>query len=225
MKHTILRLFRRSPFKPLQEHMRISLECVRLLRPLFNMWISGNYEEVRKIGEKISEMEHEADKIKNGIRDHLPWKILMPVDRHDFLLYLSEQDALPDKAEDIAVLLTLKNIKVPSSIVEHLLQYLDRVLHCAELAGELTSNFGDLIESSFGEKEKMKVLELADRLDNCEEETDKLAHSVAKKLFEVEDELSAVECFLMFQIFRELGSLADHSQHLAKRIRLMLHRA
>ena len=65
-------MFRRSPLKFLQEHMRVVMDCVREVPPLFDTLIEGDKEKFASIKDKIFEHEATADKIKNELRAGLP---------------------------------------------------------------------------------------------------------------------------------------------------------
>jgi hypothetical protein len=225
MRPALWHLFKKSPFKPLREHMSKSMECASQLKPMFDALLEGDYEKLQRIADEVFKLEHEADLIKNEIRDNLPRKIFLPVDRTDFLVYLAEQDAIPDKVEDIAVLLTLKKLVIPEAIRSSLYELIDRVLHCLNLAYKLTEEFDRLLEASFGDKEAEKVIQIADELDYSEWRADKKQYEVAKILLELENQISPVTCMLWFNIFKELGALANHAERLGKRLRLMLSKA
>ena len=76
---TILSLFGRSPFSALKAHMECVAKCVRLLPELIEALEEKNAVLLEKICEKISAFEHEADLIKNDIRNHLPKSLFLPV--------------------------------------------------------------------------------------------------------------------------------------------------
>ncbi len=61
-----------EPFKMLQEHLSKSMECVELVQPMLAAAIEGNQEELKKLAHRAFELEHEADLLKNRIRDNLP---------------------------------------------------------------------------------------------------------------------------------------------------------
>ena len=63
-----LDLFAKSPFKPLQEHMHMVLECARQVPPLVEALCRGDLESVRSLERRIDELEGEADKLKNDLR-------------------------------------------------------------------------------------------------------------------------------------------------------------
>ena len=80
---SILDLFAKSPFKPLQEHMRVVLECVRHAKPLITALCAGDDDGLRGAWAEIDRLEGEADRLKNDLRAHLPKRLLLPVDRRD----------------------------------------------------------------------------------------------------------------------------------------------
>ncbi len=74
-------LLHKSPFKPIQEHMRTVFSCVTLLRPLFEALYAKDERLVRELAEQIGELETEADKQKSVFRLNMPKTLFMPVDR------------------------------------------------------------------------------------------------------------------------------------------------
>src|SRR5437868_6129719 len=101
---SIVNLFGRSPFIPLRQHMEKVALCVRLLSQLFDALLGQRYDRVQEIALQIQSYEHEADRTKNDLRNHLPKSLFLPIDRTQLLEILTLQDRLADKAEDISVL-------------------------------------------------------------------------------------------------------------------------
>ena len=71
MMATIGKLFGKSPFGPLQEHMVIVKECVDYIIPFFEAVINKDKKSVKEIAEKIFVLEDKADDIKNDLRDQI----------------------------------------------------------------------------------------------------------------------------------------------------------
>ena len=111
-------LFRESPFEPLRYHMKSVMECVGFVRPMFEAVRDEQFDKLQKLAEKIFKVEHEADLIKDDIRQTVPKRFFLPVYRGDLLGYVKLQDDMADSVEDLAVLLTLKNLKLPGPLVE-----------------------------------------------------------------------------------------------------------
>jgi len=120
MARSILSLFARSPWGAVQEHMRIVSECVQKLDPLMDAVMAGDYEGTERIASEISDLEHQADQVKNELRDHLPRSIFLPVAREDLVDILSVQDSIADAAEDVGVIVTLRKMEVQPQLNEQL---------------------------------------------------------------------------------------------------------
>ena len=113
---SILSMFTKSPFKPLASHMDKVRACVEQIKPLFDALENKDYDSVQKISELIVKLEHEADMIKDDIRNHMHQSMFLPVDKKDFMHLLSAQDDIADAVEDLAVLLRIKNLDTPDEI-------------------------------------------------------------------------------------------------------------
>ena len=220
---TILSMFAKSPFKPLVSHIDKVNECVDQVIPLFQALHSKDYNKVEEISEHISKVEHKADKIKDDIRQHLPQSIFLPVDKRDFMSLLSAQDDIADAVEDLAVLMRIKNIDIPEELCEPLM---DLVTHTVALANDacgIIRELEDLLEASFGGAEAEKVEKMAASLGTAEYEADKKQFLLAQKLFSLND-LSAADLFLLNELIKKLGGVADQSEKIGKTLQIFLSR-
>ena len=220
---TILSMFAKSPFKPLVSHIDQVNECVNQIKPLFETYNSKDYEKVEKIAQKISNFEHKADQIKSDIRQHLPQSIFLPVDKRDFMRLLSAQDDIADAVEDLAVLLRIKNIKIPDELSEPLMDLVNHVVTLANDACGMIRELEDLLEASFGGAEAEKVEKMASSLGAAEYEADKKQFLLAQKLFSLND-LSAPDLFLLNELIKKLGGVADQSEKIGKTLHVFLSR-
>ena len=220
---TILSMFAKSPFKPLVSHIDKVNECVNLIKPLFETYQSKDYGKVEEIAKDISNLEHKADKIKSNIRQHLPQSIFLPVDKRDFMRLLSAQDDIADAVEDLAVLVRIKNIEIPRELSDPLMELVDHVVTLANDACSMIRELEDLLEASFGGAEAEKVETMASRLGTAEYEADKKQFLLAQKLFSLND-LSAPDLFLLNELIKKLGAVADQSEKIAKTLHVFLSR-
>lgn len=219
----ISKLFGKSPFEPLYQHMVKVKECVDLVRPLMDALLQGETKKVKEIAKKIFKAEHYADMVKKDIRSQLPKSIFLPVARGDLLRFLKEQDHIADSAEDLAVLLTLRKTTVPEEMKEDLKDFVDKVLETYEMAMIVSSEIKLLAETSFGGAEAHKVTELIEQIKVKEWEADKAQMNTAKKLFSIEEKLDPVSVVMWMKILRELGTLANHAENAGDQMRMMLH--
>jgi len=219
----ISKLFGKSPFEPLYQHMMKVKECVDLVRLLMDAFIKGEDKEVKEVASRIFKAEHDADMVKKDIRNNLPKSIFLPVARGDLLSFLKEQDSIADSAEDLAVLLTMRKTVVPDELKDELRDFVEKVIETYEVAMTVSSEIKILAETSFTGVEAHKVMDLIENLKLKEWEADKAQMEAAKKMFSIEKKLDPVSVMMWMHIFNELGTLANHAENAGDRMRMMLH--
>ena len=219
----ISKLFGKSPFEPLHQHMLKVKECVNLVKPLMESFLNAKEDKVKEYAKKIFKAEHEADLVKKDIRNNLPKSLFLPVARDDILSFLKEQDNIADSAEDLAALLILRKMAVPVELKEELKGFVDKVLKTYEGAMKVSSEIKLLAETSFGGVEARRVMDLIEQVKVYEFEADKAQMKAAKKLFAIEKKLDPVSVMMWLHIFKELGNLANHAENAGDRMRMMLH--
>jgi len=221
---TIFSMFAKSPFKPLVSHIDLVQECVNQIIPLFEFLQARDYQKVEETSKRIEKLEHKADKIKDDIRSHLPQSIFLPVDKRDFMRLLSAQDDIADAVEDLAVLLRIKNLEIPGTLNESLMDLAHHVVGAANEACRMIRELEDLLEASFGGAEAEKVEKMAQNLGTAEWEADKKQFLLAQQLFSLGDQLNAADLLLMNEVVKKLGGVADESEKIGKTLRIFLAR-
>ena len=221
---TIFSMFAKSPFKPLVSHIDLVQECVNQIIPLFEFLQARDYQKVEETSKRIEKLEHKADKIKDDIRSHLPQSIFLPVDKRDFMRLLSAQDDIADAVEDLAVLLRIKNLEIPGTLNESLMDLAHHVVGAANEACRMIRELEDLLEASFGGAEAEKVEKMAQNLGTTEWEADKKQFLLAQQLFSLGDQLNAADLLLMNEVVKKLGGVADESEKIGKTLRMFLAR-
>ena len=219
---TILSLFGRSPFAPLQSHMESVARCVHKLLELYEALEKKDYQHLDSLAEEISELEHNADLIKIDIRNHLPKSLFLPIDRGNLLEILALQDNIADKAEDVAVLLTLKPLELLPSFKEEFKIFLQKNIETFDGAQRIIRELNDLIESSFGGIEAEKVKSMVDEVAYKEHEVDIIQRKLLKSLFKAEDQLTFTAFHQWQKLFESIATISNLSENLAYRIRMTL---
>ncbi len=219
----IHKLFGKSPFEPLYQHMCLVKECVDLVRPLMRAFMDEDFEKITEIAKQIFKAEHEADLMKKEIRINLPKGIFLPVARGDILRFLKEQDNIADASEDLGGLLAMRRMKVPSELKEELQDLIEQVLEAFDLTMKVSSEIKLLAETAFGGAEAHKVMQMIEKIKEKEWEADKAQMRAAQKMFSLEDQLDPVSVMMWMHIFRELGNLANHAENTGDQLRVMLH--
>ena len=219
---TIANLFGKSPFVPLQSHMRKVSECIDGLGELFQVFVNEDYDSIDEIARKISKTEHEADLVKNDIRNHLPRGLFLPVDRGKLLEIISTQDEIADTAENVAVLCSLKKLPVPKRVKEVFLEFCTKSTECFHLSRAVIEQLDELLESGFGGAEAEKVRELVHAVAVKEHEVDLCQRKLLRIMFDSEDVLNYAEFHLWLRILAEISTISDLSENLADKVRTTL---
>ncbi len=221
---SILDLFAKSPFKPMQEHMAVVVECVRQVSPLFQGVADGDRSAVDRVNETIDGLESRADQLKNDLRSHLPKRLLLPVDRRDLLEILDLQDSIADCAQDIAELLVLRPMEIPETMRRPLFELIRAAERTCIQAGEVINGLDELVEIGFRGREADRTEIMINETGALESQTDQLESTLVRELFRLESELSPVSVMFWYQIIEWIGDLADQAEKIGNRVRLLIAR-
>ena len=217
-------LFGKSPFRPMQEHMRIVLDCVSEVPGLFQALADGDQSKLEAQKDLIFQKENLADSLKNELRGRLPKSILMPVDRRDLLEVLGMQDSIADTAQDIAGLLVERRMEVPEGMAEPLLAMVNRCVDTCTQAGKIIEELDELVEMGFKGREADTVEEMVATLNAIEDETDQMGMDLTRSLFANEDNIKPVSVMFWYQLIQWVGDLADYAEKVGDRLRLLIAR-
>lgn len=219
---TLARLFGRSPFKPIQQHISMVASCASHIPGLFEALAANDQERVIAIKERIFELEETADDIKNALRAQLPKSLLMPVDRRDLLEVLDMQDSIADTAQDIAGLLVQRPMEVPENLKDPLLALTRRAVDACDQAVKIIGELDELVETGFRGPESDRVSEMVTELNKIEADTDVMGAELMRRLFAQEDEMKPVSVMFWYTLIQWIGDLADYAEKVGNRLRLML---
>ncbi len=218
----ITRLFGRSPFGPLQEHMTIVRECAHKIPDLFEALKKNDRAQFDQIVAEISSLEHKADEKKNDIRSHLPKTTFLPVAREDLLDILSIQDSIADVAEDASTLLSMKPIPFPKELEPEFNDFMAKVIQTVDKAWEVLDQIDELVEFTFGGPEANKVHAIIDQVCYLEHEGDISQMKMLRKFLNIENKFSKGEFFILMKSFEKVANVANYAEKLSNRIRTLL---
>jgi predicted phosphate transport protein (TIGR00153 family) len=219
---SIIGMFAKSPFGPLEEHMLKVMQCSELFGECVKAYCNKDFSEAENLAIDVSKVEHEADDIKNSIRANLPKSIFMPVDRGDFLNYLREQDQVADRLEDSALNLTMRRTKLPEDVKNDLLKLSSKVIDVIDILPLAVKSLNELLETSFAKKGESKCGEYLDLLNEKEQLTDELDLKLRKHLYELEEKFTHGEFFHIMRTVKIIGRIADHAENCGDRMRVMI---
>ena len=221
-KNYFSKIFSRSPFKAMQEHMAIVDECVHQLSPFFEAAIDGDQPRVKRIYKEINKLENRADTLKRNLRLQLPNGLCMPVARRDLLELLLVQDKVANQAKDVSGLVTGRKMIFPESLAGLLPAYVGRCEDACGQANKVINELDELVETGFAGKEVKLVESIINELDEIEKSTDKMQVKARAALLKIEKELPPVDVMFYYQVIEGIGQIADLSQRVGSRVEILL---
>jgi len=218
------RLFGRSPFGPLQEHIAKSHAASEQLRAFMTAVLADDWEEAARVRELINQLEHEADDLKREIRLGLPNSLFMPVSRSDLLELVSLQDKIANRAKDIAGLMLGRKMQIPEPLAKPMIGFINSGIAAVEQARQTINEIDELLESGFGRQVTDLLTQMIEKLDSLEHEADQLEVEIRGQLFELEKELPPVDVMFLYRIIDWVGELSDRAQRVGGRLQILMAR-
>lgn len=217
-------LFGKSPFGPIQRHMRVVEQCALELPPLFEALRADDAVVLLARKDEIFRLEHEADELKNTIRSSLPNTFLMPVGRRDLLDLLSTQDSIAGAAQDVASILALGKLTVPAAMDGQIMPFVNRVVDAVRKCRSAVDALDELLETGFRGRDADTVLDIAREIDAIESETDTMGMDLVRVLVDHEADMGVLSVVFWYQLIRSIGNIADEAENVGDRLRLLLAR-
>lgn len=221
-KNYFSKIFTRSPFTAMQEHMDIVDECVHQLTPFFAAAIKDDQNKVKDVYKQIGKLENRADRLKKQLRLQMPKGLFMPVARRDLLELLLIQDRAANQAKDISGLITGRKMTFPSKIAKLLPDFVKRCESACRQAKMVINELDELVETGFAGKEIEVVASIINRLDEIEKDTDKMQIKIRAALLKIEKDLPPVDVMFYYRVIEGIGEIADISQRIGSRVEILL---
>lgn len=209
-----------SPLEHLYEHAKIVTQTVEELAFAINKYIKG--EEVRS--DKVSQLEHEADKIKQKIRNKLPRSdLLMPVARTDVLSFLWQQDQIADSCQDAAAMLSLLTINLSSELSAGLSELSELISQGASIYLQMVKGSTDTLVISEPQKRIDELWETIEKMNDLEHQADLVEREMIKTIYK-DGRLDGFEKYHLIQVVLMCGNAVDHMENASQYLRIMTSR-
>ena len=216
------KIFSRSPFTAMQEHMLIVNQCVHKLSPFFDAVLKDDHTKAKEVYREIGKLENKADALKKKLRLHMPKGLFMPVARRDLLELLLVQDKAANQSKDIAGIITGRMMSFPNKLATLLPEYVKRCEDACQQATKVINELDELVETGFAGREIEIVASIINELDAIEKDTDKMQIKIRAALMKIEKELPPVDVMFYYKIIEGIGEVADISQRIGSRVELLL---
>jgi hypothetical protein len=128
----------KSPMEGLVEHYDQIAQCTNIINESLECYVSGigACREFTELSREIDKIENHADIIKRNLRNHLPRRLFMAVDKTLFLNYTKSQDNILDSAQEALQWLGMRQVSIPEgSYQKMLIDLLEAVKMTTEFLG------------------------------------------------------------------------------------------
>lgn len=216
------KLFGKSPFRPMQKHMQITRDCVAHIPGAVEAFFRQDQESVKETKRIVSRLESDADRVVEELQSRLPNSMFLPVHRRDLLDVLEMQEAIVDRAEDIAGLMQDLPMEVPEEMHAPIMNLVKRACDAVEIAYEIVQTFDELVETGFKGPDVDKAQALIRDVIGIETEADHIGIEITHTLFAHARDMDPVSVVFLHRLIDWIDDLADFSETLAIRARLLL---
>ena len=222
MRIPFFSMFMASPFDDLQEHAEKVKECAQIFQQAMECHVSNKCKTFEEFRREVAKLESEADAIKQNVRDRLPKRAMLPVDKFELFRYLGEQDQVIDAMEDALDWISYKSEPgIPKELEKDILHLVDVVIDPVEdlnkMVSEVRKYFG-----RYSEKQRGVVKDIIRNLSQKEHEADKVEDMIKEKVLNMKTD--PVTVFHLFKLTETIGSIADHAENAGDMMEAMVAR-
>jgi len=126
----------RAPLDGLLEHYDKIHQCAGLIQEAMECYVAGGTcQDFMELAAQVDAIENEADAIKRRIRNHLPRRLFMPVDKTLFLNYTNAQDNILDSAQEAMHWLAMRRVAISERFQKPIVDLIDEVNVITDLLG------------------------------------------------------------------------------------------
>lgn len=215
---------RKSPFKPLQNHMALAVQCAQRMPHLIELTLAGDKDALEKQRAEIHKLEDEADGLKEEIRARVPPSVYLPVSRGALLDVLEFQEEIADTARDVANLLAGLAIDIPQATSGLLSTVSQQSAETCDTAGQMISMLSDLVETGFEGPDVDRINDKMDEVVAKENKVDETELTLNRTLFENRDAMDPVSLVYLHKLVGMIADLSNHADELCTRTRLLINK-
>jgi len=217
-------LFGQSPIRPIQEHIGLAHQCAQQLPLFIDAALANNWSQAETIYKAISDLENAADDAKTSLRANLPNSLMMPVDRGDLLVMITQQDEIANCTKDIAGIMLGRQMQIPDEISTLMKEFVNEAIKTSAQAVKAVNEMDELLEMGFKGRVLNVVEELVEELNRLEHQNDELQIDVRAALFKIEENLPPVNVMFLYSVIEQIGGLADAAQSAGGKLQLLIAR-
>lgn len=175
--------------------------CKKSAQQLMDMLV--NYSDVSVHADEIHATEHEADNLLHEIMIELNRSFITPIDREDIVQLSHELDDITDSIEDVANLFFMLSIE---QVRPEALEMVKLIVACCSALHDAVAEFSHF-------KNSKSLSELTIKVNQAEEEGDRLHRGVIKNIYQ--NEKNVIDLIKWKEIFDAMENVLDDCEDVA----------
>ena len=220
---SILNIFVDSPLNELEKHAEKVIEATVCLSEMLDAYLEGDDIKTEILCQKINNLEHEADKMKQQFQVVLPNSVVTKLDTAHLITFLKLQDGVANLAQDAAHWMTLRSgADLPEDIRTDLCELMEMTMKCIHKYEEIVKGLDKIEATSYSKVEIHRLVDQIPEVERMEYEVDVFEIKVLKTIFEKENEISGAGIYHLSRLVRSIGDVADKAAHAADVMRITL---
>ncbi|HII01515.1 TPA: TIGR00153 family protein [Methanosarcinaceae archaeon] len=222
-QRTVIEVFGKPPFLPLEEHARKAQIAAGKLNEAVQAYFEGDMETLHRLCVEIDRTEEEADYIKQKIQASLSPSVKLPVDPKHLLDFLTEQDKIVNDARNAAYWMELREYEeLAPEIKEGFLELASKTKETVETYYTLIEKLYKLVKLSFSRKQMNSAFEIVPEVDRLEHEVDRIESELTKLIFAEQEKLHGAGVCHLLELVEKIGDLADKAVRSADALQTMV---
>jgi phosphate transport system regulatory protein PhoU len=206
-------------FDLLKKHAHLVLECVERLSLALEAYNKKDNTRLEEIAKHIFEIEKEADQLKRNIRGHLPKGLILPVERFELFMYLKEQDAIADVAEEILNWLSFKYVDIPKDLFKEIENLLLKSIEPLKYLENLIIYSADFLLNR-NEDSRNQAKEIVRNIRYSQYLAEEFGNKIKKEIFSKVNE--ALNLFYILKLVDLILGIPHHAENTADLMRAMI---
>jgi len=198
-----------SPFEFLKRHHAKVFESVGELDRYLARIPSAGYEETAELTSRITKLGVEGDEICRSLKSRMSRDVYLPVGKMELFSFVESQDSIGDKVEDIAALLSFRELKTPPGVLEIVSDFWGNTFQLCRSFRHSFASIDLLIESSF---EGRDALEASNRIDQVRSRFDALQERKTESIrgiYQFERSTDSLNLMMSVQCIKGITKLAS----------------
>ncbi len=210
-----------SPLDGLIDHYQKIHSCVDFIHESLECYLSGGTcREFQELVEQVDRLEGEADKIKRSIRNKMPRRLFMPVDKTLFLNYTRAQDNILDAAQEGLSWLSMRVVEVPADTQKGMVLFLDDVMSSVTLLGPALKSTIQLIYAEELDRQAVK-----DKLRAVRRQRDKVFKAKGPLIAAIyNQDRDFKDIYQLIHFVQQMDAMSDNAGNCAEILRSMIAR-